>query len=157
MRKFNFFLLFVLVGMLAFGGYCWFASQLTASVSYVTADAGDYPEVFQSVQSIIAQGSAPQLFTDTAPESADDYTLADITITLHNAGLLPAEWLDIRLTGVAGDAAVYSLTGQGTDVLRQSTAQINLKLLTRAPADTPRTVVISYYVFGIQRSIEVEF
>ena len=157
MRIFNFLLLFVLIAMLAFGGYCWFGSKLSARAHVVTASAGDYPDVFSSVKSIIASGTALQTFSESVPESANGLTLSDITITLQNNGLLKAEWLDIQLTGVAGDIAVYSLTGQGSDLPGHSTVQVNLKLLSRAPANTARTVVISYYVFGIQRSVEVEF
>ncbi len=157
MRIFNFFLLFVLIVMLAFGGYCWLGSKLSARAHAVTASASDYPDVFSSVQSIIASGTAYQTFSESVPETASGLTLCDVTISLSNNGLLKAEWLDIQLVGVAGDVAVYSLTGQGADLAGKSSAQVNLKLISRAPANTARTVVISYYVFGIQRSVEVEF
>ena len=63
----------------------------------------------------------------------------------------------MRVEGVAGDIAVYSLTGQGTDVSARSSAQINLKIITRAPAGTARAAIISYYVYGMQRTVEVNF
>ncbi len=157
MRKFNFFLLFVLILMLVFGGYFYFGSTLGASAAPITASANDYPEVFSSIQAIVASGTAPQTFSEPMPDSTDGLTLVDATIALQNRGLFAAEWLDIRVNGVAGDIAVYSLTGQGSDVAARSSAQINLKLITRAPAETARTAVISYYVYGVQRSIEVSF
>ena len=150
MRKFNFFLLFVLVLMLAFCGYFYFGSTLGA----ITADASNYPEVFSSIRAIVSSGAAPQTFSEPLPDSADGLTLIDATIALQNRGLFAAEWLDVRVEGVAGDIAVYSLTGQGTDVSARSSAQINLKIITRAPAGT---AIISYYVYGMQRTVEVNF
>ena len=131
--------------------------RLGASAAPITASANDYPEVFSSIQAIVASGTAPQTFSEPMPDSTDGLTLVDATIALQNRGLFAAEWLDIRVNGVAGDIAVYSLTGQGSDVAARSSAQINLKLITRAPAETARTAVISYYVYGVQRSIEVSF
>ena len=157
MRKFNFFLLFVLALMLAFCGYFYFGSTLGASASAITADASSYPEVFSSVRAIVSSGAAPQTFSEPLPESADGLTLIDTTIALQNRGLFAAEWLDVRVEGVASDIAVYSLTGQGTDVSAQSSAQINLKIITRAPAGTARAAIISYYVYGMQRTVEVNF
>ncbi len=157
MRKLNFFLLFILILMLAAGGYAYFGSTLIVGANSITASASDYPDVFSSIQSIVSSGNAPQTFSDSLPESADGLTLADVTITLENRGILAAEWLDIRIDGLAGDIAVYSLTGQGTDIAAHSSAQLNLKLLTAVPSGTMRTATVSYYVFGILRSVEITF
>lgn len=157
MRKFNFFLLFVLILMLAFGAYFYLGASLGASSSAITAEASAYPEVFSSIRAIVNSGAAPQTFSEPLPESAEGLTLVDATITLQNRGLFDAEWLDVRVQGATGDVAVYSLTGQGTDVSARSSAQINLKIITLAPAGAARTAIISYYVYGMQRSIEVGF
>ena len=50
--------------------------------------------------------------------------------------------------------AVYSLTGEGSDVPGRSTATVNLKLLTAA-GSASRTVTIQYYVFGLTRTVSV--
>ena len=106
MRKFNFFLLFVLILMLVFGGYFYFGSTLGASAAPITASANDYPEVFSSIKAIVTSGTAPQTFSEPMPDSTDGLTLVDATIALQNRGLFAAEWLDIRVNGVAGDIAV---------------------------------------------------
>ena len=63
--------------------------------------------------------------------------------------------LNIKLTGVTGDIAVYSLTGDGSDVAARSAGQVNLKLITRAGQQAARSLSIQYYVYGISRTINI--
>ena len=104
---------------------------------------------------MLASGSAPQQFTGDIPQSADGCTLVDVTISLTNSGLLPAEWLDVAITAQPGDIAVYSLTGEGSDVPARSSGQINLKLITAESAAAPHTITLRYYVFGMPRTLTV--
>ena len=53
--------------------------------------------------------------------------------------------------------AVYSLSGDGADVPARGTAQLNFKYVTRADGSTPRAANIQYYVYGISRTIEINF
>ncbi len=146
----------ILVVMLGFGAYCYLGSTLQSSVTCISAAASDYPDAFDSICAVIGRGSAPQTFSEDIPDDAANYSLLDITVNLKNRGLFDAEWLNISLEGVPGDIAVYSLTGDGTDVAARSSGQINLKLITCADVNTVRNLSIQYYVYGISRTITVE-
>ena len=65
------------------------------------------------------------------------------------------ESLTIRTDGVPGDIAVYSLTGEGSDIEARGTGQVNLKLVTTAAPDAPRACTIQYYIYGMERTITV--
>lgn len=155
MKKLNVFLLIVLI--LLVGLVAWFliGGTLGASAYSLTAPASEHPDAFASIRNILNSGSAPQQFA-AAPESADGCTLVDTTITLTNRGLFPAEWVDATVTAASGDIAVYSLSGEGSTVPAGASSQVNLKLITNAPADTVRVITLRYYVYGMLRSVTVK-
>lgn len=155
MKKLNIFLLIVLLILIGLTAWFLIGGTLSASVYSVTAPASDHPEAFASIQNILRSGSAPQQFAEV-PADASGCTLVDTTITLRNRGLFPAEWLDAAVTAASGDIAVYSLTGEGSSVPTGGPSQLNLKLITTAPADVVRSITIRYYVFGMLRSITVK-
>lgn len=156
MKPLNFILLLILILMLLFGAFFYAGGTLSAQVSGVSAAAADYPEAFDSIRGVLSAGTAPQLFSDEVLGDAANYSLVDVGITLSNRGIFDAEWLNIEVSGAPGDVAVYSLTGDGQDVPARTSASVNLKLVTRAPAGTTRKISIQYYVYGISRSITVE-
>ena len=147
----------IMIVIIAFGAFFYAGGTLQAEVSCISANAGDHPEAFASIENVLASNSAPQLFSTDPLGDPANYSLLDISITLANRGIFDAEWLNIQLKGITGDVAVYSLTGDGIDVAARSGSQINLKLVTRAPLDSPRSVSIQYYVYGISRTIDVDF
>ena len=151
MKKLNVFLLIVLLLMIAFDVYFFAGGALRVESSVITAE---HAEAFASIRSVLSSNAAPQRFADALPESAEGLTLVDVTLTLTNPGLFPAEWLDLTVSPADGDVAVYSLTGEGGDVPGRSTATVNLKLLTAA-GSASRTVSIQYYVFGLTRTVTV--
>ena len=156
MRKLNIFLLIVFLLLAAFVAYFFIGGTLTGQVNTITAPAADHPEAFASVKDVIASGSAPMQFTGDVPASAEGCTLVDTTISLTNRGMFPAEWIDVKVNNLPGDVAVYSLTGLGSDVAPQGSTQLNLKILTTEPAVSPRTITLTYYVYGLMRSITIE-
>ena len=147
----------ILIVIIAFGAFFYAGGTLQAEVNCISANAGDHPDAFASIQNVLSSNSAPQLFSADPLGDAANYSLLDISIGLTNRGIFDAEWLNIQLTGVTGDVAVYSLTGDGTDIAARSGGQVNLKLVTRAPVNNPRSVSIQYYVYGISRTITVDF
>ena len=155
MKPLNFILCLILVLMLAFVAFFFAGGTLSSSATCITAAAADYPEAFESIRGVISSDTAPQLLSNEALGDASLYTLVDVNIILSNRGLFDAEWLNIQVEGAPGDVAVYSLTGDGLDVPARSSAQVNLKLITRAPADATRQITIQYYVYGISRTIHV--
>lgn len=155
MKILNTFLLIVLVLMIAFAGWFMVGGTLRAQVYTATAPAADHPDACASIQNIISSGAAPQQFGQL-PDSPDGCTLVDTTITLSNIGLFDAEWIDISVTPAPGDIAVYSLTGEASSLASRTSGQVNLKLLTSAPAGTSRKITLNYYIFGMLRSITVE-
>lgn len=146
----------ILILMLAFCAFFYTGGTLKAQVSSISASAAEYPEAFESIRNIVASGSAPQTISGDALDDPALYSLVDVNITLTNRGVFDAEWLNVKVQGATGDVAVYSLSGDGTDVPARGTGQVNLKLVTRAPADSARTVTIQYYVYGISRTIRLD-
>ena len=157
MRTLTVFLSLILILMLAFCAFFYAGSTLRAEVSCISAPAADYPDAFASVQQVIAGNSAPITFSGASLDDPSALSLVDVNIILTNRGIFDAEWLNIQPRGVEGDIAVYSLTGDGTDVPARSTGQVNLKFVTRAAANVPRSLTIQYYVYGISRTIELKF
>ena len=156
MRKLTILLATVFVLMLGFAAWFYLGGTLRAQIYIQTGSAADYPEAYSAIRDLLAAGSAPQLFDGTPlPEDPSGYTLADITVTLANRGLFPAQWLDIRAEAVAGDIAVYALTGEGSDIPARDSGQVNLKLITTAPADAERTIRVQYYIHGMKREISL--
>lgn len=147
----------ILIVIIAFGAFFYAGGTLQAQVNCISANAGDHPDAFASIENVLASDSAPQLFSTDPLGDPANYSLLDINISLSNRGIFDAEWLNIQMAGVTGDVAVYSLTGDGSDIAARSSAQVNLKLVTRAPVDNPRSVSIQYYVYGISRTITVDF
>ena len=145
----------ILVLMLAFCAFFYVGGTLQVNATCISANAAEYPEAFESIRAVIERNAAPQRFSTDPLDDAANYSLVDITVSLHNRGLFDAEWLNIQLTGVTGDIAVYSLTGDGADIAARSTGQINLKLITRAGQQAARSLSIQYYVYGISRTINV--
>ena len=155
MKKVNVFLTIVLILMLAFVGYFMVGGTLRAEAHVASAPAMEHLDACSSILSIVNSGATPQQF-QPLPSTPEGCTLVDATITLSNTGMFDAEWIDISVEPAEGDICVYSLTGETSSLAARSAGQVNLKLLTAAPAGTTRTVRLSYYVFGMLREIEVE-
>lgn len=155
MKKLNVFLMIVLILMLAFVAYFYIGGTLRAQATIATAPASDYPDVCASITSIVNSGAAPQQFA-ALPSSPEGCTLVDMTVSLSNYGLFDAEWISISVEPAEGDIAVYSMTGESSAIAARTAGQVNLKLVTTAPAETTRKVTLNYYVFGMLRSVTVE-
>ncbi len=155
MKALNIILSIILTLLLAFAVWFFVGGTLKAEPTIATADAMDHIDVCRSIQSIMNANAAPQKFAEL-PGSPEGCTLVDTTVTLTNPGLFDAEWLDISVSPAPGDICVYSLTGEAASIPAQSASHVNLKLLTTAPAGTPRTITISYYIYGMLRSVTVE-
>ena len=157
MKPLNVLLCLILALALAFVGFFFYGSMLSPTVSRISARADEHPEAFASIKNVILSDSAPQVFSYEEIESAGNYALVDVNITLTNRGIFDAEWLNITVNGAPGDVAVYSLSGQGSDVSARSASAINFKLISRAGENAVRSADIQYYVFGMSRTIRVEF
>ena len=155
MKKLTILLGLLLALMLGFVGVFWFGGKLSAEPRVLSAGAADYPKVFESIRSVLDAGAAPQTFDANPLGDASAYTMLDITVALTNPGFFPAEWLHVDCAAQPGDIAVYSLTGEGSDVPARGTGQVNLKLLTTSGALKGRTVTLEYYVHGMKRVIVV--
>ena len=157
MRTLTVFLSLILILMLSFCAYFYAGSTLHAEISCITASASEYPDTFEAVRHVLVSGSAPIVLSGDNLDDASACSLVDVNIILTNRGIFDAEWLNIQTQGTEGDIAVYSLTGDGSDVPARSTGQVNLKFVTRASGSVPRSLTIQYYVYGISRTIEVNF
>lgn len=127
---------------------------LSARLDVMTANAAEYPKAYASILGVLSTG-APQLFANALPEDPADCRLEDVTITLSNRGLFPAEWISVDVEGGVGDVAVYSITGEGSTVPGRSTGAVNVKLVSLAALPVERAYHIQYYVYGMKRSVTV--
>ncbi|MDO4865528.1 MAG: hypothetical protein Q4C10_03150 [Clostridia bacterium] len=156
MRKLTLVLAILLTLLLGFVTVFLAGGTLSAQIHIQTANAAEYPEAYSAIRDLLSSGSAPQVFADALPgEDPAPYTLVDITLRLANRGLFPAEWLDLSAEAVEGDIAVYALTGEGSDIPARSASQVNLKLITTAPADAVRNITVQYHIYGMRRHITV--
>ena len=155
MKKLTILLGIMLALMLGFVGAFWFGGRLSAEPRVLTASAADYPKVFDSIRQVLDSGAAPQTFDANPLGDASAYTMLDVTIALANPGFFPAEWLHVDCAAQPGDIAVYSLTGEGSDIPARGSGQVNLKLITTARAAAGRTVTLEYYVHGMKRTLVV--
>ena len=157
MRAATLLLSLILILMLCFCAFFYTGGTLQAQVSRTTASAAEYPDSFEQVKNILAAGSAPLRYSDEELGDVSGYALTDVNVILTNRGLFDAEWLNVQPAAAEGDIAVYSLTGDGSDVPAHGTGHVNLKFVTRAGADVPRVLRIQYYVYGISRTIEIDY
>ncbi len=155
MRGFIACLAVILVLMIAFVTYFFVGGTLSAEPTVVSVPASQQADAFAAAKSVVEGGVAPQRFSNAEIGNADGYRLIDVTISLKNIGVFAAEWLEIDVSPAQGDVAVYSVTGDGTDVASFTRSQANLKLLTAAGENARRTVTVSYYVLGMRRSVRI--
>lgn len=127
---------------------------LSARLDVMTASAADYPKAYASIVGVLSTG-APQVFSNALPEDPAECRLEDVTITLSNRGLFPAEWISVNVEGGVGDVAVYSITGEGSTVAGRSTGTVNVKLVSLSTLPVERAYHIQYYVYGMKRSVTV--
>ena len=127
---------------------------LSAKTDTMTAIASEYPKAYASILNVLSTG-APQTFSNALPEDPSRCRLEDVTITLTNRGLFPAEWISVDVEAAPGDVAVYSITGEGSTVGGRSVGTVNLKLVSLADYSAERCYHIQYYVFGMKRFIDV--
>lgn len=156
MNKRNVFLLtLLLLLLLCIGAFQW-GAQLSTHTQIATASAADLPDVFRSVRNILLTATAPQQFEAT-PDTADGLVLTDISIELRNNGLFDAEWISATLTPRSGDIAVYSLSGEGTTIPARSSSTFNMKLIGRSSDIEGRSILLEYYVLGMEKQITIIF
>lgn len=153
MKKINIVLMVVLILMIAFVVYFFVGGTLKPLVTFATAPAADHPDAFASIQGVLAAHAAPQQFAELDGD-AGRYTLVDMNVQLSNHGIFDAEWVDVDVAPAHGDVAVYSFTGEGSDIPARSVGSVNLKLITTNPS-AGRDITITYYVHGMQRTVSV--
>lgn len=137
-------------------GFFFIGGTLRAQAVVLTAEAQQTPEVFETVNEVLAGGIAPQVFDDSPLEDAAQYVLSDVTVTFKNGGLFNAEWLHAQVVPGEGDVAVYSVSDDSLDVAAHSSAQFNLKMISRAgEPGAGRTLEVEYYVLGMRRTVSV--
>lgn len=96
---------------------------------------------------------ASDLFMRPTSSNLDNYQLITIRIGVRNFGILPAEWVQLRLSPDPEDVALFP--GGEVDVPGFGLSrEIKATLLSVAEADqAPREMRLEYYVFG--RRLEV--
>lgn len=156
MKRLNIILAAVLVSILIFFIIFHSCGTLKYDVTGVAANASDHPEVYSGVCDILSNGTAPQYFTNEVPKDGNGLYLVATTIELKNSGFCNAEWIEVTAYPASGDIAVYSISGNGTDVEAGGSNTLTLKILTRTPEEA-RSGEITYYIMGVRRKIKIKY
>ena len=155
-----------------FGGYDGAERRVAAFYAEVPPEDGEYPVAalalrwnvrFASAQHRdllgaamglgLERGALGDVALSSRPGEAYLFCLNEIAAYIA-ASLESAGRAKLTVSPAAGDGAVYSLPGEGSDGPGRSTATVNLQLLTAA-GSASRMVTIQYYVFGLTRTVTV--
>lgn len=123
-------------------------------IEFSAAPATGQPELFERLlETAQRDDMGGNLYSRPTSSRPDDYRLISIKVEARNAGVLPAEWLQLQLSPKSGDVALFpeaafDLAPFGARRVIQAT------LLCTGDAETgARDIRLSYYIFG--RPMEV--
>lgn len=136
--------------VLAFLALCLYGTALRVELAaFGAASARTDPDRAEAlIETARRDDMASDLYKRPTRESLDDYQLIRIKVRVRNIGILPAEWVQLRLVPDAADVALFP--GGEIDVPGFGAArEIDATLLAHAEAPkAPRRMRLEYYVFG---------
>lgn len=148
----------VTMALLVFLLIVMFGVNVQVSLSELSAvPGGDEPERTLSMVEIArADDMASDLFKRPASTSAEDYQLITISVDVKNLGILPAEWLQLRVGPQLNDFALFPDAPRDLGILGSS-GKVTATLLTEVGADaSSREIWLQYYIFGRKMQVAVK-
>lgn len=146
-----------LVLVVAFA-YLVMGTRLQARVvSETVVPASAYPEAFASAMEKIRTGGFPgdRQYAETSSDKMEDYSFVEIRVSASSFGLLPCEWIEVRVTPLAGDIALAACALPDIDAL--SRAEATALVLARSDmATTGHGVWLEYYAFGAHTYVDAK-
>lgn len=99
---------------------------------------------------------ASDLFKRPTQRDLSDYKLITIRIDVRNMGVLPAEWMQLRVVPETGDVALFPSDAVDVPAF-VGRRTISATLLSEAESsDDERDIRLEYYVFGRRMEIPVK-
>ena len=140
-----------IIFLAACGGvvYLYKTAELTATDVRMTATpATEDPERFNEISRQIAGGGGLGiLFSDEAPENAEDWQFITYTVHLKNATFLTADAVEIQITPMAGD--VLQLADETVWTLpARSEGDLKVTLMTSSRMHGIREMTVRWYMNG---------
>lgn len=148
MRVFQVAATVLLVCVLIVTGVLFFGAQAKVSCTVQSEPASEHEAMFQNVVQAIQEGTADKVLENTPLNDITAYSLATLTVTVQNPGLLPMEWLTCEYMGGFGDVAVYDTVGLPADIPARSTYSFTIQLLRSSDTNGWGEFQLNYYVAG---------
>ena len=129
--------------------YLVFGARLQVSLlSENVVPAAAYPEVFEKTMEDIRTGVlTDRVYGDAGAGSIEDYCFVEMRLTARSFGLLPCQWVVVRVTPMPGDIALA--TEEMPDVAPLSRSEATVLVLAKADSvQTGHAAWIEYYAFG---------
>ena len=148
-------LILVLVVLLAgaFIGYCYYGAQMRIEgVGMALTPAGEAIGTYSGLlEQLENESFAGVVYHRPDFATADDFAFLTLAVRMGNRGVLPMDWIELAVQ--PGMADILQLPADRTPSLAPGTrGDFSTTLLTRAGADTARTITVTYYVMGTQYS-----
>lgn len=135
--------------VLVFTTYLLYGSHLKVTLESVSIQpAGERMDAFEGVKAAVKSGEfAPYQYRNDLPGDAADYSFVTITLRVTNYGILPAEWVEIKVSPQAGD--LLQVPVDPLDLPGLQSAYLSTALLSEsANISENHAVWLEYYVFG---------
>lgn len=135
--------------VLAFTTYLLYAAQLHVTLeSVVIQPAQERQDAFDGIKAAVKSGDlASYQFRNETPGKAANYSFITITLQVTNYGILPAEWIEIRVSPQEGDLLQVPI--DPVDLPGLQGRYISTALLAESDkASRSHSVWLEYYVFG---------
>ncbi len=157
MQKLARFLTGVTLVVLALLALCLYGVRLQVELtSFSAASARNDPDRAQElIETARRDDMGSDLYMRPTRERLDDYQIISIKLNVRNIGILPAEWVMLRLTPEPADVALFpggeiDVPGFGSQRALSATLLAHIE----APKD-PRQMRLEYYVFGRRLEVSV--
>ena len=118
-------------------------------VEFTAVPATEQPDLAETlIETAKRDDMGSDMYICPTSSKLEDYQLIRIKISVRNVGILPAEWLQLRLRPEMLDVALFP--GDAFDLPPFGNSRdIEATLLAdRAASQAPRQMRISYYIFG---------
>ncbi len=130
-------------------GYAIYGSQLNVTISDVTVEPSTNQQgAFQAAENAMKNNEMiGTVFSNQALGPIENYSIVRIILDVSNNGILPAEWIDVKVKPVDGDVLQFAAESSTIGLFTQAKMQ-GVILTKNATANVDREVVLEYYVYG---------
>ena len=137
-------------------GYCLYAAELGLEARGVqVVPAAQMAETFETLRRQVQDGGLlGTAFSEDPLGEMGDYAFHIYTVQVTNRGFLPADWIQLSVSPISGDALQMDPETANMLPALQSGA-LQATVLSQAAQAAPRDLRVTYFVFGRPYSITV--